>query len=162
MMLPKAHLTLHSRMSGSRWVITPSRLSGLWRSFLYSFSCKEQVSFNFMAAVIICSDFGAPKNKVCHCSHCFPIYFPWSDGTSFTFIKNLFSSPLLSAISVVSSAYLRFLIFLPATLIPASDSSSLAFCMIYSAYKLNKQGDNIQRWHTPFLFGTSLLLHVQL
>ena len=27
-MLPKAHLTLHSRMSGSRWVITPSWLSG--------------------------------------------------------------------------------------------------------------------------------------
>ena len=34
-MLPKAHLTLHSRMSGSRWVITLS-LFGLWRSFLYS------------------------------------------------------------------------------------------------------------------------------
>ena len=33
-MLPKAHLTSHSRMSGSRWVITPSCLCGLWRSFL--------------------------------------------------------------------------------------------------------------------------------
>ena len=32
-MLPKAHLTFHSRMSGSRWVITPSWLSGTWRSF---------------------------------------------------------------------------------------------------------------------------------
>ena len=31
-----------------------------------------------MAAVTICSDFGAQKNKV---SHCFPIYLPWSDGT---------------------------------------------------------------------------------
>ena len=41
-MLPKAHLTSHSRMSGSRWVITPSWLSGSWRSFLYSsavYSC---------------------------------------------------------------------------------------------------------------------------
>ena len=37
-MLPKAHLTLHSRMSGSRWVITPLWLSGSWRSFLYSSS----------------------------------------------------------------------------------------------------------------------------
>ena len=37
-MLPKAHLTLHSRMSGSRWVITPLWLSGLWRSSLYSSS----------------------------------------------------------------------------------------------------------------------------
>ena len=35
-MLPKAHLTSHSRMSGSRWVITPSWLSGSWRYFLYS------------------------------------------------------------------------------------------------------------------------------
>ena len=37
-MLPKAHLTSHSRLSGSRWVITPSWLSGSWRSFLYSSS----------------------------------------------------------------------------------------------------------------------------
>ena len=34
-MLSKAHLTSHSRMSGSRWVITPLWLSWLWRSFLY-------------------------------------------------------------------------------------------------------------------------------
>ena len=37
-MLPKAHLTSHSRMSGSRWVIIPSWLSESWRSFLYSSS----------------------------------------------------------------------------------------------------------------------------
>ena len=37
-MLSKAHLTSHSRMSGSRWVIIPSWLSGSWRSFLYSSS----------------------------------------------------------------------------------------------------------------------------
>ena len=37
-MLPKAHLISHSIMSGSRWVITPSWLSGFWRSFLYSSS----------------------------------------------------------------------------------------------------------------------------
>ena len=37
-MLPKAYLTSHSRMSGSRWVITPSWLSWSWRSFLYSSS----------------------------------------------------------------------------------------------------------------------------
>ena len=35
----------------------------------------------FMAAVTICSDFGARENKVCHCFHCFPIYLLWSDGT---------------------------------------------------------------------------------
>ena len=34
-MLPKAHFTSHSRMSGSRWVISPFWLSGSWRSFFY-------------------------------------------------------------------------------------------------------------------------------
>ena len=37
-MLSKAHLISHSRMSGSRWVITPLWLFGSWRSFLYSSS----------------------------------------------------------------------------------------------------------------------------
>ena len=122
-----------------------------------------------MSAITICSDFGAQNNKVWHCFHCFPIYLPWSDGirchdlsflnvelkpifslSSFTFIKRLFSSSSLSAIRVVSSAYLRLLIFLPAILIPACASSSPAFLMMYSAYKLNKQGDYIQPWRTPF------------
>ena len=122
-----------------------------------------------MAAVIVRHDFGAQENKVCHCTHCFPIYLPWSDGTrchdllifvfwmlsfslpSFTSIKRLFSSSSLYAIRVVSSAYLRLLIFLPAILIPACVSSSLAFCMMYCASRLNKQGNNIQPWCTPFL-----------
>jgi len=52
--------------------------------------------------------------------------------SSFTFIKQLFSS-WLSAIMVVSSAYLKLLIFLPAILIPACVSSSPAFLIMYSA-----------------------------
>ena len=40
------------------------------------------MSFNFMAVVTICSDFGAPQNKVCQCFHCFLIYLPWSDKSS--------------------------------------------------------------------------------
>ena len=47
----------------------------------HCFSPKEQVSFNFMSAVTIHSDFGPQENEVCHCFHCFPIYLPWSDGT---------------------------------------------------------------------------------
>ena len=69
--------------------------------------------------------------------------------SSFTLIKRCFSS-LLSAVRVLSSAYLRLLIFLQAILIPACASSSLAFLMMYSAYKLNKQGDNIQPWCYSF------------
>ena len=122
-----------------------------------------------MAAITICSDFGAQKNKVSHCFHCFPIYFPWNDGTgchdlvfwmlsftptfslsSFTFIKRLFSSFSLSTVRVVSSAYLRLLIFLLAILITACDSSILTFHMMNSAYNLNEQDDNIHPCQTPF------------
>ena len=70
--------------------------------------------------------------------------------SSFTFFKSFFGSSLLSAIRVVPSAYLRLLIVLPAILIPACASSSLAFHMKYSAIKLNKQGNNIHLWHTTF------------
>ena len=68
----------------------------------------------------------------------------------FHLFKRLVSSSLLSAIRVVSSAYLNLLIFLPAVLIPAYDSPSPAFHMIYSACKLNMQCDNIQPWCTAF------------
>ena len=70
--------------------------------------------------------------------------------SSFTLIKSLFISSLLSAIRMVPSAYLRLLIFLPAILIPACASSIPAFHVMFSAYKLNKQGDNIQPWCTLF------------
>ena len=70
--------------------------------------------------------------------------------SSFTMIKRLFSSSLLSAMRVVSSAYLRLLIFLPSILIPPYASSSPAFHMMCSAYNLNEQGNNIQPWCIPF------------
>ena len=92
-----------------------------------------------MAAVTIHIDFGAQENKVCHCFNFFPIYLPWGDGTwcmivgfrmlsfkpafslsSFTFIKGLFSFSSFSTIRVVSSVYLRLLIFLLTVLILAS------------------------------------------
>ena len=80
--------------------------------------------------------------------------------SSFTFIKRLFSSSFLSAIRVVSYAYLRLLIFIPVILIPPCASSYPAFHTMYSVYKLNKQGDNIQPWHTPFPIWNRPLLHV--
>ena len=83
--------------------------------------------------------------------------------SSFSFIKMPFSSSSLSAIRVVSSAYLRLLTFLLAILIPACASSSLAFQKMYSAYKLNKQGNNIQPWHPPFpIWNQSAVPHLVL
>ena len=128
------------------------------------------MSFKFMAAVTVCSDFGGQENKICHCFHFFPsicheakgpddmILFLWILSfkpafslSSFTLNKRLFSSPSLSASRVVSSTYQRLLIsHLSMVLIPAFHSSSLAFCMMYSTCKLNKQDDNIQPWHTQF------------
>ena len=43
-MFSKARLTSHSRMSGSRWVITPLWLSGSWRSFLSVLLCILAIS----------------------------------------------------------------------------------------------------------------------
>ena len=55
--------------------------------------------------------------------------FPLS---SFTLIRRLFGSSSLSAIKVISSTYLRLLMFLPSILIPSCDSSSLAFHTMYT------------------------------
>ena len=113
-----------------------------------------------MAAITICSDFGAQKSS----QSLFPLFphlfarkwrdqMPWSSFFECWVLSQLFHSPLslssrsslvplhFSTIRVVSSAYLRLLIFLLAILIPACASSSLAFRMMYSAYKLNKQGE---------------------
>ena len=62
-------------------VSLPLQFSGrVWVGYCHCFSSKEQVFFNFVAAVTICRDFEAQENKVFHCFHCFPIYLPWSDG----------------------------------------------------------------------------------
>ena len=89
---------------------------------------KEQASFNFMAVVIIHSDFGAQEKKVCHYFHLSPIYLPWSDGIRCCdlcffqcwVLSQLFHSPfsassrgsvipLLFAIRVVSSETIELL-----------------------------------------------------
>ena len=61
-----------------------SLLFNMLSRFVIAFFPKEQASFNFMAAATICSDFGAPQNKV---SHCFPNYLPWSDGSSLSLLS---------------------------------------------------------------------------
>ena len=131
----------------------------------HSFPAKKQSSSDFMAAVIICSDSRAQERSLSLPPH-FPFYFPCSNGagchdlscflilclkpalslSSFTFVKRLFSSASLSPIRMVSSAYLRLLMFLPPFLIPACNSSSLAFLMMCSACRLNKQGDSRQHF----------------
>ena len=128
-----------------------------------------------MAALPICTDFGAQKIKsdsvstvspsICHevmgpdamiLVFWMLSFRPTFSLSSFTFIQRLFSSSL-SAIRVVSSAYLRLLIYLPAILIPACASSSPAFLMMYSAYKLNKQWQYIALTYSFSIWNQSVV-----
>ena len=110
--------------------------------------------FNFIAVVTVCSDFGAPENlpllplfppSICHkvigLDAMILVFWMFSfkpafSLSSFTLIKRVLSSSSLSAIRLLSSTYLRLLIFLPAVLILACDSSSLAFHIMYSANRM--------------------------
>ena len=132
--------------------------------FFHSFPTKKQLFSDFIAAVTNCSNFRAQEEEICHCfllspSICyavmgldamilvfslFVLIFSLKlalSFSSFTLIKRLFSLSSLSAIRVVSSAYLRLLMFLPPILFQACSSSNLALLMMSSAYRLNKQGD---------------------
>ena len=127
-----------------------------------------------MAEINICGDFGAQKNSLTLFPlfpHLFPMKWwdqrPWSSfsecwalsqlfHSSFTFIKRLLSSSSLSAIRVVSSAYLKLLVFLPAILIPLVllPAQRFSWCTLLllllslqSAYKLN---NNL--WQTIIIY----------
>ena len=85
-MLPKAHLTSHSRMSDSRWVITPSWLSGSRRSFLYSSSVYSCHLFLISSASI---------RSILFLSYIEPI-FAWNVPlVSLTFLKRSLAFPIL-------------------------------------------------------------------
>ena len=122
-----------------------------------------------MAAVTVHSDLRAQKRKsvtastfspsICHevmgpdamilvfLIFSFKLAFSFS---SFTFIKRLFISSPISAVRVVSSAYLSLLMFFPPVLIVAYKSSIPAFLMMCSVYRLNKHGDSRQSCCSPF------------
>ena len=59
-----AHMTTGKTIALSRWTFVGKVMSLLFNMLSrvgHNFSSEEQVSFNFMAAVTICSDFGAQK-----------------------------------------------------------------------------------------------------
>ena len=133
--LPRSkHLLLSWLQSPSAVILEPKKIKPVTVSIVSPSICHEVMGPDAMILVFWML--------------CLRSAFPLS---SFTFIKGFFTSSSLPAITLVSSAYLRLLVFLPAILIPAYASSSPAFRMMYSAYKLNKQGDDIQPWCTPFL-----------
>ena len=101
-MLLEAHLTSHSRMSGSRWMITPLWLSGSWRSFLYSFSVYSCHLFLIFFAFV---------RSISFLSFFVPI-FTWSiPSVSLIFFKRSLVFPILlfSSISLHWSLRKAFL-----------------------------------------------------
>ena len=74
--LSHPYMTIGKTIALTRWTFVGKVMSLLFNmlsSLVITFLPRNKC-LNFMAAVTICSDFGAPKNKV---SHCFPIYLPW-------------------------------------------------------------------------------------
>ena len=92
-MLPKAHLTSHSRMSGSRWMITPLWLSGSWGSFSYSSSVYTCQLFLIYSTSI---------GSIPFLSYIVPIYAWNVPLVSLIFLKRslVFSILLFSSISL--------------------------------------------------------------
>ena len=76
--LSHLHTTTGKAIALTRWTFV-SKVMSLLFNMLSRFAIvpsTEQVSFNFMAAGTVCSDFGTQENKICHCFHFFPFYFP--------------------------------------------------------------------------------------
>ena len=96
-MLPQAHLTSYSRMSGNRWVIIPSWLSGSWRSFLYRSSVY---SCHFLTS-------SASVRSIPFLSFLVPI-FAWNVPlVSLIFLKRSLVSPILLFSSISFHLSLR-------------------------------------------------------
>ena len=96
-------------------ILGPKKINSATLSIISPFICLEVIGPDAMILVFWMLSFK-------------PAFSP----SSFNFIKRLFSSSLLSAIQVVSSAYLRLLIILLAILTPSCASPSLAFRMMYA------------------------------
>ena len=77
--LSHPHMTTGKTIALTKWTFVGKVMSLLFNMLsrlVIAFLPSSRRLFNFMAAVTICSDFGAQENKVCHCFHCFLTYLP--------------------------------------------------------------------------------------
>ena len=81
--LSHTYMTTGKTIALIRWTVVGKVMSlffnMLSRSFITFLPRSKYALISWLqspSAVIL----EAPKNKVCHCFHCFPIYLPWSDG----------------------------------------------------------------------------------
>ena len=78
-LLSHPYTTTGKTIALTRWTFVDKVMSLLFNMLsrlLITFLPRTKGFLNFMAAVTISSDFGAPKSKVSHCFHCFSIYLP--------------------------------------------------------------------------------------
>ena len=71
--LSHPYMTTGKTIALTRWTLVSKVMALLFNMLsrlVIAFLPRSKVSFNFMAAVTICSDFGAPQNKVSHCNRC--------------------------------------------------------------------------------------------
>ena len=149
-MLPKAHLTSHSRMSGSRWVITPSWLSGSWRSFLYSssvYSCHlffisyaSVRSMPFLSFIVPIFAWNVSLVSLIFLkrSLVFPILFFSSISLYWSLRKAFLSLLVILCNSAFRWVYLSFspcfsLLFFSQLFIRPPQTTILLFCISFSA-----------------------------
>ena len=136
-MLPKAHLTSHSRMSGSRWVITPLWLSWSWRSFLYSSSMYSCHLFLIASASV---------RSIPFLSFIVPV-FTWNAPlVSLIFLKRSLVFPILlfssislhwlprkaSYLSLLFFGTLHSLVFFSQLFVRPPQTAILLFCISFS------------------------------
>ena len=76
------YMTTGKTIALTRWTFVAKVMSLLFtKLYRLVFLPWSKDLFDFMAAVTICSDFGAQENKVCYYFPCCPIYLPWNDRT---------------------------------------------------------------------------------
>ena len=75
--LSHPYMTTGKTIPLTRWTFVGKVMSMLFNMLSRSLTAflPRSKRLNFTAAVTICSDFGAPKYKICHCFHCFPVLF---------------------------------------------------------------------------------------
>ena len=82
--LSHPYMTTEKTIALIRWTFV-----GKVMSLLFNMLCRLVITFLSRSKCLLISWLQSPsavileppKNKVCHCFHCFPIYLPWSDVT---------------------------------------------------------------------------------
>ena len=150
-MLPKAHLTSHSRMSGYRLVITPLWLSWLWRYFLYSssvYSCHlfliSSASFRSLPFLFfwthLCmkcslgiSNFLEELSSLSHCFpfYCFSLFLCTGHWERFSYLFLLFFGTLHSDAYIFPFLLCFSLLFFWQLFVSPPQTAILLFCISF-------------------------------